>query len=251
MKARIILAFLLLIDLAFAQRSVFISQNATTASAVSWTLTQHPSKLNCSTAACSVTVTATTAGNLLLLLGAHFQNNGTAAVFSSASGDGTWTHCPSQAGTSTSGQSQQVDCAYILSATGGATTLTFTWGAGGATISSDVVLLELHRSTGTATYETCAGGGATACTTTSTTCSPCTGPTPTVTGNADVCAQWISTQNQATAVNSPWNVSPSPTIDLSNVEAGFGWSLVETSGHSSSWTMSSGGVTSMAAVCFK
>jgi hypothetical protein len=86
-------------------------------------------------------------------------NNATTPAFVSASGDGTWTHCPASLSTiNLSSRSVTADCALILSATGGATAETFTWNFpldGNQEI--DVKLFEVHRSGGTATYA--AGNG--------------------------------------------------------------------------------------------
>jgi len=158
------------------------------AAAVTWTVVQHPHNFTCTASgsgnhACTVTASATTAGNLLIMASSVFNNTAVSPTFVSASGDGTWTHCPASAGASNSGSSDTTDCAYLLSATGGATSFTFTWTfTSGTSIDIDVELYEVHRSTGTATYDTGNANGNTAC-------SSCTGPTGTIAGH-DFVAAW-------------------------------------------------------------
>lgn len=225
-----------------------------------WTLVQHPKNFTCTfatgavTAPCTVTSSATTAGNLLVLIGTMFVSGPVGVPGgggNSASGDGTWTHCPSQlAAENYSGVNWEAsDCFYITSATGGATSEIFTWAYGSNSSfggSVDAELLEFHPSSGGATYETCGGGGSTACTTTSASCSACTGPTTTVTGT-DVVVVANANENDCTAVASPFNVSPSPDVDNVNVFGLFGWSLSQTSGNAASYTCTAGGAAMLAA----
>lgn len=228
-----------------------------TAGGKTWTLIQHPKNFTCSGTAgvgnitCTVTASSSTSGNLLILLSGLFvpAQSGNPS-FSSASGDSVWTHCPSQgAFENYSGSNWEAsDCAYILSATGGATSFSFVWqlNSTGGSYSADTELLEFHPSSGGATYETCGAGGATACVTTSASCSTCTGPTPTVTGT-DVVVIANANENDCTAVASPFNVSPSPDVDNVNVFGLFGWSLSQTSGNAASYTCTAGGAAMLAA----
>lgn len=132
--------------------------------------------------------------------------------------------------------------------------MTFTWtvNAGGGTATIDVELNEFHRSAGTATYDACGGGGATACVTTSASCNaPCTGPAPTVTGNVDVVVTVIGQNETVQSVASPYNTSPSPDLEQSSITSGFAWSLSQSSGHAAAWTCDLAAGAAMMAVAFK
>jgi hypothetical protein len=216
---------------------------------VTWTLIQSPHNFSCTanTNTCAVTVASTTAGNLGLLVSSGFTGGGGGSpTYSSITGD-TFTHCPSQYANETSGNSETTDCGYVLSLAGGATSLTFNWS--GSMNQIDMQFFEFHRSTGTASVDTCGGGGATACTTTSASCSTCAGPTPTVTGSADVVIQWIAQDTGCTAIASPYSNSPGPYFNNA-VASGYAWSLSQTSGNASSWTCTAD-FAAMAAIAFK
>ena len=218
--------------------------------AVTWTLAQHKENFTCSgtgpTAACAATVTALGAGHAAIVLSTLFAQ-GTTPTFGSVAGDAGLTHCPAQlaANQYSAGIWEASDCAYATSLTGSGTTVTFTWAVqSGNSWNADIEVLELVRSTGTATLET---GGTQQ---TTSTCATCTGPTPVVTGNADVVAVVNANENDCTAVASPYNTSPSPQVDNSNVFGIFGWSLSQTSANTASYTCTSGG-TAMSTVSFK
>lgn len=261
MRSAVLSGFLFLSSLAWGQLSLLGvgGPQAAAGGAITWTLIQHKENFACTGTngspadiSCAVTVTSTGAGHLLLAMSSMFVTQALAPTFTSVTGDGTWTHCPSQmANLNYSANNwENADCAYILSSTGGATTITYTWHIGGAIPAwfIDVEVLEVSRSTGTATYETCGGGGATDCTIiTPNPCTACTGPVPTVTGNADFVAQWNASENDCSAVASPYNTSPSPVFDHSNVTGAYSWSLSQTSGNAASWTCTSGGVPRSAA----
>lgn len=261
------LIWLLIISSAFAQTAKVGPQKSVgpntlpqgTVPGVTWTMAQVPrSNLACTaatvtTSTCTISgITATTAGNTLLLMSALNMTASGPGTFSAASGDSAWTHCPSQANHQADGGGQaQVDCAYILSATGGATSVSFTWGTltGAGNVFIDVVLYEIHRSTGTATLETCGAGTATACTTV-TAASPYTGPVPTITAT-DFVATWNSSDPGCTAVASPYNVSPTAIFDQTNVGGSFAGALSQTSGTAATWTCPASSPTAMAAIAFK
>lgn len=230
---------------------------------ITWILVQHPNNIACTssgpaTATCTVTTSSTTVGDLLVLVSSIWVNYGTSMVsgpaISGISGDGTWTHCPSQFSQVNYAFNDwdTADCEYILSATGGATSIAVTWSnLSGSNNDTDVELLEFKRSTGTATYEPCGAGGATACTATlptSSACTSCTGPTPTVTGT-DVVIAWNANENECLTVASPYNVSPSPDTDHAtmNVFGIFSWSLSQATGVAAVYSCNSGGFAASAA----
>ena len=226
---------------------------------VTWTLVQHPSNFTCSasngstTIACTVTASATTAGNALLLLGGlYFENAGaTAPSFNAASGDSTWTHCPASLKTDqyASPSWENTDCAYILSAAGGATSFTFTWNVPSTStgIYADAELLEVHRSTGTASYDT---GGVAACGTPSTGVTSCAMANLTLTA-ADFVAEWAGVSEIPSAPGSPWT-NPAD-VDSSNLYGIFLGALNRPSGALTgpTFTLSSAGWAAVSAVALK
>jgi hypothetical protein len=231
-----------------------------------WTLVQHPNKFTCSgttpgNLACSVTVTSPVAGHLLVMLSSSFEGTtvaSTVQAFVSASGDGTWTHCPAGARTSATGVStpnqefEATDCAYILSATGGATSVTFTWNfqSNTSTANIDVEFLEYARSGGAATFDTqgivsnanCFGSGGSAC----------IGPALTLAGGNELVLQWISQANGVTSISGGAYTNPFDN-DATNVFGAFAGALNQSTATAQTWvtTGSSGGYTAMSAIAFK
>lgn len=143
---------------------------------------------------CTVIVTATTAGDTLLIAAGAENTSGTTPVFSSASGDGTWVHPAGCYATVTAiGVTNTTDCAYILSATGGAVTISWAWTASAVAISY-VEVIELRKSTGSSVaFDTAAG-------LTSTACNTCTAPALTLTGTVDYILQWTTPWNFVVAI---------------------------------------------------
>lgn len=231
---------------------------------VTWTLIQHPHNFTCSTTAtgstqitsCTVTLTSNTVtGNTLLLLSA-FGNDAIPSVaptFSSASGDSAWTHCPAQYKFTSDVFGVATDCAYILSAAGGASTITFSWtGTYGATsdVVADAELLEIHRSTGTGTFDACTSG--TGCITSVTGTGARTSPSCPITGT-DYVAQWIADTAVITAISGGAYTNPFDN-DSSNVEGAFAGALNQSSAPAQTWTVtgtSSTSIATMSCVAFK
>jgi hypothetical protein len=215
---------------------------------VTWTVVQHPNNFTCTPTgsgnkSCSVTSSATAAGNLLILLSSAFGTNGK-PTFVSASGDGTWTHCPAANAflNYTSTDWLVTDCAYILSATGGATTETFTWNYPSGAGDIDVELLEVYRSTGTATFDANA-------TATNLSCSHCAAPSVSISGSSDYIAQWVAFSQDIVSIDGAYS-SPFD-LENSNVEGGFAGALNQSSGTGSTWTMNVGGAAALSGVAFK
>jgi hypothetical protein len=219
----------------------------TSGGGVTWTLAQHVLTSCASTTACSGSGVANdTAGNLVVILTPAFGVSTQPTLSSFSCGTETCVTCPSQyaAAVNYSGSNWLATaCAYVLSAVGGNQNFTASWTGSASEV--DIEILEFHRSTGTASLETCSS-----CTATSTSCSTCTGPTPTVTGNASVAMQWAGIENSCTAISSPYNISPSPDFENVNVGGFFGWSLSQTSGNAASYTCTAGGA-AMSAIAFK
>lgn len=101
----------------------------------------------CATTAspCTLTVTSTTAGNLLV--GIALFNNGSAQTLTTMTG-GTSVHCTACTGFN-SGASYSIDIDYVLSATGGTTSVVFT----GTGTFEEVYFIEFHNTTGTSLYD--------------------------------------------------------------------------------------------------
>jgi hypothetical protein len=227
--------------------------------APTWTVVQVASNLTC-TASTGTTFTCTitglapiTPGNALLLMSSLFMNANGPGTFSSASGDSALTHCPSQSNHQADGSGQlQTDCAVALSATGGGTSVSFTWGnlTASGTFGIDAVAYEVHRSTGLASIDTCGAGTASACTAINASCTTCVGPTPTVTGT-DFVAVWNAVDPSCSAVASPYNSSPTPIFDPTNVGGSFAGSLSQTSGIPASWTCAASSPAAMATLALK
>lgn len=254
-KIALSFAVLLACALFMAQESLFVFHKTSGGGggAITWTLVQHLTNFTCTGTAgvgsksCSVTASVTS-GDLLVLVSGSFVGAQVSVppAFGSATGD-SFIHCPSQLANEqyATNTYESADCAYILSATGGTSTFAFAWqyNSSSGSYGIDVGLYEYRRSTGTATYETCGAGGATACVATSGSCAPCTGPTPTVTGT-DVVIVANANENGCSSVASPFNVSPSPDVDgapSGNVFGLFGWSLSQSSGNAAVYTCTAGG----------
>ncbi len=232
---------------------------------ITWTLIQHPHNFTCSVTAtgstqittCTVTLSSNTvAGNGLILL-SSFGNDAipvVAPTFSSASGDSTWTHCPAQYKFISNIYGVATDCAYILSAAGGASTVTFSWtGTYGAMsdVVADAELLEIHRSTGSATFDACTTG--TGCITSVTGTGARTSPSCPITGT-DYVAQWIAdTSPTINSISGAAYTNPFD-VDNSNVEGGFAGALTQSSAPAQTWTVTgatSTSIATMSCVAFK
>ena len=203
---------------------------------VTWTLVQHPHNWTCTSTAsgnlaCTVTATATTAGDGLLLALSYYAAVTTAGVptYVSASGDSTWTHnagCAASGFNTASGDVYSgTDCAYIANATGGATSLVMTYNFTNVKtvdgVFMDLELYEVKRSTGTPSIDVLNAAPSNSCTAT------CTGPTLALTGT-DYVAEWAATCNPPTVPGSPWT-NPSDVDTANNQIAGFLGALNQTS----------------------
>lgn len=166
------------------------------ARAATWTMVQHPSRLNC-TSPCAVTVTSTGAGHLLVGL-AVFSSTG--QTITSITG-GTSVH---PGGCAASGGGGSSDLAYVLSATGGATTITFT----GTAQFEFAELIEYSNANGAA-FDVCANRVQTSAGTNIAGVSA-----GTLTGTNDVINQWGRFSGTATGCpNSSTNPNDQPNGD--------------------------------------
>jgi hypothetical protein len=165
---------------------------------VTWSVVQYVSNVSCAANACSITGVNVAAGDLLILTGA--SATGASTSFSSASGGGaTWTHCPSSAAQFFDAAYYATDCAYVLASPAMSNaTLTYTIANSGTYYGGDVQLVEVHRSVGTATYDT--GGG-----NTPTGCTSCSGAMLTLSGKSDYILSITAATITSSGPNAPWN----------------------------------------------
>lgn len=256
MKALMVLALFLSFP-ALLQEVVTALRHPTSGGAV-WTVIQHPSNYTCTapttgstqTMACTVTATPITAGNAILLLSSIFGASTVAPTFTSATGDSTWTHCPSAYATASNTLGRETtDCAYVLSATGGGTSFVFTWTGTGVSSSHyfmDVELIEVHRSVGTSTLD--ASNGSTA-----SNAATRVGPVCSLSSTSDYVAQWIAETESVTAISGASYTNPFD-LDSTNVVAGFAGALNQSSAPAQTWTTAgdaSGDVAAMSCVALR
>jgi len=204
---------------------------------LTFTVVQH-STSTCASSPCADQITSTTAGNLLVLWSAaQYSGTGTAiaAAFTGASGDGVWTHCPNQIVNDVDGlgTAYALDCWYMLSATGGATSVNANWTFAGLSSPSYAIadeLFELQPSSTPIYYDT---GNAT---NNQTTCSTtCTGPAALLSGT-DAVLQAAMLSSAPSAISSPYAV---PDI-LSNPNSAFSIALNQSAYAQPAWqTLSS------------
>lgn len=143
---------------------------------------------------CSVTVTATTAGDTLIATA--MIPSSSAKTIVSGSGAGTWGLGGSAWKSSSTGS---VSTAYVLSATGGVTSVSVTLSTGGASSTWAVEVRAYTSSAGGVAAESVPAG------TTSASCSNnCTTPTVTLAGTNDLIYAAIATGNTGCSVASPF-----------------------------------------------
>jgi len=227
--------------------------------AITWTFThlntKHSACFDSSAGvkSCAITVTSTTAGNLLVL---------TASLFISAAGtisaptytsvtdtqDGTWTHCGAGTGASIEGAGHAWsfnDCAYVLSAAGGTTTVTFNWTAPTGTTGNfqDYDVVEVTRSSGTAVVDVQATGVATTCST------ACVGPAMSLTGNGDYVLLFGQFAN--TTPSLPGGVWTNPADSSSSTDMVTVGALNQTTNSALTWNQTSSDSAVMCGISFK
>ena len=169
----------------------------------------------------------------------------TTTAYTLTTGDSTWTPCPASGAVLLDVTSQ---CAYILSAAGGASTFTVTYTAVTSGTYAWVLiidLIEVRRSSGTATYV--AGGE-----TTSTNCGPsCTSPALTLTGASDYINQFAVFNATLSAGPGGAYTHPADLANNSGLYSGFAGALNQSSGAAVTWAPSAGAAAVMSGVAFK
>lgn len=205
---------------------------ALTIAPVSFTLVQHTAT-TCTSSSCADDITPTTAGDLLVLWSAAtYSGTGTslAGGFTAASGDSTWTHCPNQIVNYIDGGSTAyaLDCWYILSATGGAASVSATWTFAGLTEPTYAIadeMFELQPSSVPIYYDTGnASDNFINCST------ACTGPAALL-GGSDAVLQATMLSSLPVGISSPYTA---PDI-LSNVDSAFASALGQSSYAQPTW----------------
>ncbi len=148
----------------------------------------------------AVTVPATVAGDLLYVEQIY---GGTGGQLSSGSGGGTWVF-PANCNNSIA-SAGSLSCGYVLSATGGVTSITMTLNAGNAV---ELHFRSYHPSSTTAVAETVPAA------TTNAACSNnCTTPTVTLTGTSDVVIAAMANQLSNCSVAAPYGNYAAPSGD--------------------------------------
>lgn len=219
-------------------------------SAFTTTLIQHPTNLSCTTAACSVTTTATTAGNILVFWSAvEYVGTGSFANvmdFSSVTDNGTaetWKHCPNSVVNDANASDTTLfalDCWYVESAAGGATSVTGTWtlvGLPGGAPKIDSWFVEYHPSA-TAHYNT---GNALSI---QTSCANCVGPAGLLSGSNAVSQAIIypttSGAAHVTAASAPYS-NPADFDNTNNIFGASAGALNQTTYSAITWTQANSG----------
>lgn len=205
---RYVFTFFIFCSLASAQmlQSITNDVHHSGGGAVTWTKIQDTQTDNstgtCSLIAstCTITVPSTTAGDVLV----GFSYSGNSFALTSVTGDGTWTHC-SNCAVSNATVAAGVDMAYRAVATGGATSIVFTF-SGTTSSFTAVEVVQFRRSTGSATFDVSGSVND------STNCTACTGVPLTLTGggsNELIVSVFTESQTLST-VNSPYILGSLP-----------------------------------------
>ena len=202
------------------------------AASVNWT-NPHFTYLDCSgSSACVVTIPSTTAGNALVAAAITGLTTGNPAT--TGSGGGTWVH---PTGCSAFASPGSVDFLYLLSVTGGTTSVTINVTTSNAFYG--VAIWEVSRGTGTAAYDTCN-------TATTSTCTTCATPTLTFTGSNDAVFEVGNPDNNISAIS-----GTGYSFDTNSDDLGLGHGLNITTGASVNWTQSPTGLVTESALSLK
>jgi hypothetical protein len=208
-----------------------------------WTLVQHPiNATTCDSNPCSVTVSSTGSGNLGIL---WFATSSTVTI-SSISGGGTWTIPTPGSGTCSNTTVFATLCAYNLSLSSGATSISVT--LSGVAFRTVIEYLE---------YSWTGGGSATLDTQSSTNTSGFNtswpGQTLSLAGAHELISQAIATRdNGCTSITSPYT-NPD---DFSATSSGSNWlavagSINTASGTAPTWTCNDTEMNATGAIAFK
>jgi hypothetical protein len=258
------LAFLLLIASAVHGQS--LSNVATVnvsmggGGSTGFTLVQAPSNIACSslttatTHTCTVNTKAIGAGNGLLVMTTLFEDgtNGSPPSYNTVSGDSALVHCTGGGASierTTTGNYSAVDCAQTSTATGGGTSITITWNTPALTgtyLAIDVVVFEFRKNNGgVIAFDT-------ANTSTTASCSSCTGPTLSLTGTNEFTVQsWADFADPIAGPTTGVYIQNPVLVDQGNVTSGFAFYLQATAGTAMTTTQNSATVYAANAVAFK
>jgi hypothetical protein len=213
-------------------------------------LVQSPYNIGCSitttatTQICSTSAANVATGDGLLVMTTIFvaAPSGNTPSIASITGDTNLTHCPSALQTlfiSATNNNAATDCYYAAPAAGGtAPTFKVTWNTPGIAGSSpygymDIVVFEVHKSSGTIALDTTNHNSVASCTST------CTASTLTLTGGGanEFLASWGAFDNPTiSGPGSPWLSPNPPVLDQNDVTAGFAGAINQTSGTAPVWS---------------
>lgn len=192
------------------------------------------SSCSAGTSSCTVTVSSTGAGHLLVAITA-FSDASTRSL-SSVSGGETWTHCAGTNGCNFGTSPLWTDASYVLSAAGGATALTCNLSSAASDYIACIVL-EYAWSGSTITFDTSNGGSDNYCTS-------CAGQALTIGGSKDVIIQVGVPLNSLTAITGSYTT---PGLFHGAAVAGM---INTNDGTAPTWTQDSSGLVAIMAIAF-
>ena len=215
------------------------------AGAGAWSVVQHTyfnSTPGCNgTATCSITVSSTGSGHVLVLEGSLY-NNVSHLTLSSISGGGTWVQCNACTEQFTPSAGIYFDniVGYVMSSSSGTTSVTMNISANATYWSLEFT--ELALSAGTPYYYT---GGATGYATAS--CNTtCVGPSLTLNGTNAAVLQMAATVGAVSSISGGAGYS----LDLDYQSFGFAYAVNTNNGTGPTWTVSPAGSTAVSAIAF-
>jgi len=191
-----------------------------------WAAVQRAENTACTTNPCTITVSSTGSGHLGIVVIFDYTHH---TVISSVSGGGTWVHPTGSSSCNEYANSSDVDCAYTLSTTSGATSITLSFG----TTPGPYAAAEYGEWSYTASPASFDAAGVA---TTSSNTNPQTAVALTLTGSNDLIVQFLSGTWAATAISSPYTSQANFTNGY-----GFAGAINTTSGSAPSWTMNNTG----------
>jgi hypothetical protein len=204
------------------------------------TLVQHPNNRSCASATtCTVTLTqATGSGNLLIISGSFYSPSSTTHITGISAG-GSYvegTNCPAYY----SGVAGGVSCGYVLSSTGGVSSITVTYTNGNATTGYTALFIwEYHTTLSSWNYSVSG-------TNTDANASPAPGVGLTLTGGTNYVIAQVIVSNQAVTAISGSYTNPA---DINSVQAAAG-AMGVSSGTAPNWTVSSNAYAAVSAIAF-
>lgn len=218
---------------------IFISLCCSLPSWATWTVVQHKKSTACTTssATCSVTMTSTGTGNVIVI-GFTLVGDINEQIVS-VSGGGSYTH-PAGCHATDSAGTFSSDCAYTLASTSGTTSITVTR-TDATTFGWTVAATELSFTAGPVSVDT----GTPQVRDQSTNTTTPAGVTLTLAGSNDAIYQIIKGTGTVSAATSPYDVNNDFLTS-----SGFATAINTVSGTAPTWTQSSNGKAALSAIAF-